>query len=128
PRRNFAVQRLLRQVGSRDSEAGEMGRQRRTSGSGEILRSKDVRRLYLEAHAGFLFLRRLRAVLGQLPGQCGGKAVVATIHYRQGERLRISAVFIQKTKSGHAPPAELARKSARCWWNTSTRSSICGAA
>ena len=88
------------------------------------------------------------------PCQCGGKAVVATvsspsrrettpsstIRFLDARTMaagtmaphwsaaKIPAAFIQKTKSGHAPPAELARKSARCWWNTSTRSSICGAA
>ena len=67
-----------------NSEASAMGRQRGTSGSGEVLRSKNVRRLHLEAHARFLFLRGLWAVLRQLPGQCGGQAIVATIHHYEG--------------------------------------------
>src|SRR5579864_9057968 len=71
PRRNVAVQRLLRKVGTRDSEASAMGHFRRTPGQGEIVRREDLRRLYLEAHARFLLLRRLRSLRGQLPGECG---------------------------------------------------------
>ena len=53
---------------------------------------KNVRRLHLEAHARFLFLRRLRPVLGQVPGQCGGKAAVAKIPHHQGEGLLFPAL------------------------------------
>ncbi len=59
------------------SEAGAVGCQRWASGSGEDLRSQDVRRLHLEAHARFLFLRRLRPVLGPCPANAVGKAAVA---------------------------------------------------
>ena len=41
PRGNLAVQRLLRKVGSGNTEAGAMGRVRRASGSGEIVRRED---------------------------------------------------------------------------------------
>ena len=46
----------------------------RATGPGEILRSQDVRGLHLEAHAGLLLLRRLRPVLGPVPGERRGPA------------------------------------------------------
>ena len=45
---------------------------------------KKFRRLHLEAHAGFLFLRRLRTLLGQLSGQRRRTAAVATLPHHQG--------------------------------------------
>ena len=87
PRGDVAVQRVTSPswIGERSSRSA--GASVRASRSGEILRRKEIRRLHLEAHAGFLFLRRLRALLRQLSGQCGGPAVVAAVPHHQGERL-----------------------------------------
>src|SRR5579864_4128849 len=54
---DIAVQHLFLQAAAGNSQAGPLGRFRRASGSGEIFWREDLRRLYLEAHARFLFLR-----------------------------------------------------------------------
>ena len=91
PRGNIAVQRLLRQAGSGNGQARALGRQRRATRSGEIVRREDVRGLHLEAHARLLFVRRLRSLFGQLSSQCGGAAAVAAVPHYQGAGLRLPA-------------------------------------
>ena len=92
PCRDIVIQRLLRKVGSRNYKTGAMGRSRRASGPGEIFRREEVRGLYLEAHAGFLFLRRLRALRRQLPSQRGRTSAGAAIPQHQGPRLCVPAL------------------------------------
>ena len=92
PRRDVAVQRVLRQAGPGNGQAGALGRQRRATRSGEIVRREEVRGLHLEAHARLLFLRRLRTLLGQLSSQCGGAATVAAVPHYQGAGLRLPAL------------------------------------
>ena len=53
---------------------------------------KNIRRLHLEAHAGLLFLRRLRALLGQLSGERRGTSAVAEVPHHQGARLLLPAL------------------------------------
>ena len=90
-RGDVAVQCVLRKAGSRDRQAGALGRQRRATRSGEIVRREEVRRLHLEAHARLLLVRRLRSVLGQLPGECGRASALAAVPKHQGARLRLPA-------------------------------------
>ena len=68
------------------------GVSRRATGSGENLRREDVRRFHLEAHAGFLLLRRLRPLLGQLSRQRRRTAALAAISHHQGAGLLLPAL------------------------------------
>ena len=58
---------------------------RRTGRSG-IFRRQKAGGLHLEAHPGFLLVRRLRPLLGQLPGQRRWKALESAFHLHQGAR------------------------------------------
>ena len=86
---------------------------------------------------------------GQCSDNCPANAVrttaVAAILHHQGAGLLFPALsgvwkierniqpldrqhLSPRTRSGPAPPAAPAKKNARCWWSTSTRSWICGEA
>ena len=145
PRHHLAVQRVFHAARPGQREARAPRCRREQAGRAQILRRQDLRGLHLEAHAGLLQLRRLRPLFGPLPGQPRQTAPLPAVHLDQGARLRLralpaardggrreprrsSAAFTAKTKSGPAPHAAPAKRSARWGSNTSTRWWICAGA